>query len=152
VILAIIFLWKNEESLPPSDGTTFYRMNEETFPDWIAAVRWNERSQFEEFDLNALRPGDRLWIWTDNTVYAFEMHEGREATLKTNRPDRPSGRVRINGCAIGVSSSIKPDCIFFGGNLEFIDVEGGTVSTTTPIRAMRLAQIDRSNFDGQRLT
>ena len=42
------------------------------------------------------------------TAYTFAMLGRDDAMLTTNRPDRPTGKVRINGCTFGASSSIKP--------------------------------------------
>lgn len=73
----------------------------------------------DQFDLGQLAPGDKLKVVTQHTDYVFTVVEGRDADLECSRADRPSGRVRIMGCTFGHSSSIKPDDLFCGGNLEF---------------------------------
>jgi len=107
-----------------------------TAPDWLAAVAGILRDAGDEFGLAQLRAGDVLRIETGHTVYVLRMVEGREAELATGRADRPSGRVRIQGCTFGDSSSIKPDSLFCGGNLEFTFDEGRMVHRTTSIRAI----------------
>lgn len=89
-----------------------------------------------EIDLRELLPGDRLRIITLNTTYDLLITEGRTAHLQTERDDRPSGPVRINGCTFGLSSTIKPDALFSGGSLEFTFDDGRMRHTTTAIREM----------------
>lgn len=93
-----------------------------------------------EIDLSTTKPGDRLIVITEHTVYTLVIHENRTANLMTNRADRPSGRVVINGCTFGGSSTIKPDHLFCGGNLEFAHGQLRETYTTTKIRALQLVQ------------
>jgi hypothetical protein len=104
--------------------------------DWLEALH-DRQNGGGEFDLTQLQPGDLLWVVTRRTVYRLMLLEGRDALLETSRADRPSGRVRIMGCAFGGSSSIKPDRLFCGGSLEFTFHGGNMVHTTTAIRAIR---------------
>jgi hypothetical protein len=113
-------------------------------PDWEAFLRKHVREGLPEIELASLKPGDRLLVLTEHTAYTLLMHDNSEADMTTNRADRPSGRVRINGCTFGASSTIKPDYIFCGGNLEFVHGDKSEVTTTTTIRALQLAQAERS--------
>jgi hypothetical protein len=115
--------------------------------DWEGFLRRQAADATTELDLSGLRPGDHLLVLTRNTAYAFTLGDGTEATLTTNRPDRPTGRVRINGCTFGASSSIKPDHVFCGGNLEFVHPESHEVYTTTAIMALQIVRSDKPNPD-----
>jgi len=108
--------------------------------DWEAFLREHEGAGVAELDLGTVKPGDRLLVLTEHTAYTLEMRADRHAELTTNRKDRPSGRVRIHGCTFGASSSIKPDHLFCGGNLEFAHGEKHEIYTTTRIRALQLTQ------------
>lgn len=94
-----------------------------------------------EIELPQLLSGDRLRVVTTNTTYDFLIINGRKAELTTGRADRPSGIVRINGCTFGLSSTIKPDTLFSGGNLEFIFDDGRMTHTTTAIRELHWLRI-----------
>lgn len=104
--------------------------------DWMRIVKRHAADPPPEIILAELQPGDRVRVVTINTTYDFLIVEGREAELTTERADRPSGRVRINGCTFGLSSTIKPDAIFSGGSLEFIFEDGRMMHTTTAIREL----------------
>ena len=94
----------------------------------------------DEFDLGQLAAGDELLVTTRHTDYRFKIIADRVAELDCSRPDRPHARVKIMGCTFGNSSSIKPDYLFCGGNLEFTyEIEGRRmVHTTTAIKAIYL--------------
>jgi hypothetical protein len=79
-----------------------------------------------------------LKVVTQHTDYLFGIVDGRDADLECSRADRPSGRVKIMGCTFGKSSSIKPDYLFCGGNLEFTyELDGvAMVHKTTAIKAI----------------
>ena len=111
-------------------------------PDWEAFLRAREAASVPEIVLTSLQPNDRLLLLTERTAYTFVMRGPNEADVTSNRTDRPSGRVIIRGCTFGASSSIKPDHIFCGGNLEFTHGEPPKVTTTTTIRALQLIQAD----------
>lgn len=111
-------------------------------PDWEAFLHQHEAAGLPEIEFSILKPGDRLLVLTEHTAYTLVMGEEGEADLTTNRSDRPSGRVLIRGCTFGASSSIKPNHLFCGGNLEFSHGEKGEITTTTAIRALQLAQAD----------
>ncbi len=111
-------------------------------PDWEAFIRRHQAAGIVEIDLTTLRPGDTLVVVTTHTAYTLRMLENFEALLTTNRPDRPCGRVRINGCTFGTSSTIKLEHLFCGGNLEFVHGDGHQISTTTEIKALQLVQAD----------
>jgi hypothetical protein len=109
-------------------------------PDWESFLRQNEAAGIPELDLTSVKPGDRLLVLTGHTAYTLVMGEDRMAKLTTNREDRPSGTVVIRGCTFGASSTIKPDHLFCGGNLEFAHGEKPEIYTTTRIRALQLMQ------------
>ena len=92
----------------------------------------------DHFDLQELAPGDELKVVTTHTEYAFKIVEGRIADLACSRFDRPHARVKIMGCTFGQSSSIKPDHLFCGGNLELTyELDGlPMVHKTTAIKAI----------------
>lgn len=110
--------------------------------DWEEFIRRHQAAGIVELDLTTLRPGDTLHVITTQTAYTFKMLESSEAMMTASRADRPSGRVRINGGTFGASSSIKPDHLFCGGNLEFTHRDGHETTTTTTIRALQLVQSD----------
>lgn len=106
--------------------------------DWLAVLQKHAEDGAAEFDLRELLPGDQLRVVTKNTTYDLVLEENRFARLSTNRPNRPSGLVRMMGCTFGLSSSIKPDHLFCGGSMEFTFDEGEMVHNTSPIQAMYL--------------
>ena len=109
-------------------------------PDWETFLQAAEKSSLPEIKLGNLKPGDRLSVLTVNTCYIFQIISPSRAQLSTNRTDRPAGPVQLNGCTFGASATIKPDCVFCGGNLEFIVQNQQTIYTTTEIRALQLSQ------------
>jgi hypothetical protein len=106
--------------------------------DWLQFLRSHDAG--EELDLESLHRGDLLVVETGHTRYNLRILQGREAELRTNREDRPSGRVIIQGCTFGDSSSIKPNALFCGGNLEFTYEQGRMVHKTSMIRIIRTAR------------
>lgn len=108
--------------------------------DWLDHLKNHAQSAGEELDLEALQPGDLLQVITLHTTYAFKILQGRDAELATDRPDRPSGPVRIQGCTFGASTTIKPGHLFCGGNLEFQYQNGERIQTTTAIKEIRLVR------------
>ena len=86
--------------------------------------------------LAVLCAGDSLQVVTRNTTYTFQMLGPRDAVLSTNRKDRPAGPARLRGCTIGRSSSISPDHLFCGGNLEFLFNSTKKIHRTTEISAI----------------
>jgi hypothetical protein len=94
----------------------------------------------DHLELGQLAPGDELTVLTTHTEYLFKIIEDRIADLTCSRFDRPHARVKIIGCTFGQSSSIKPDHLFCGGNLEFTYELDGVPMThkTTAIKAIEL--------------
>jgi hypothetical protein len=86
--------------------------------DWLHYVKSTKGRLGDELDLSQLNPGDLLKVVTRNSEYLLAIVKGRDAILTCEQPGRPAGRVRIMGCTFGRSSSIKPDHLFCGGNLE----------------------------------
>jgi serine/threonine protein kinase/TPR repeat protein len=111
----------------------------EAIPDGFKIIAEVTDPNAAEFDLNQLLPLDRLDVTTKRTHYKFTIVSGRDADLETNRTSRPAGRVRITGCTFGNSTAIKPDHLFYGGNLEFTYEREGTRRThlTTSITTLR---------------
>ena len=111
----------------------------ETTPDWLKIISERTDQNAAEIHLDQLLPKDRLIVTTTHTHYGFTIIFGRKANLETNRTDRPSGFVLLMGCTFGDSSSIKPDHLFCGGNLEFTYERDGKRQThlTTAITALR---------------
>lgn len=108
--------------------------------DWVQYLKSNEGKLGDELELSQLQAGDVLKIATLNSEYFLTIVKGRDATLVCPQPGRPSGPVSIRGCTFGLSSSIKPDHLFCGGNLELgYQVDGVLMThTTTAIKEIRL--------------
>ena len=104
----------------------------------ISFLKATEEKIGDEFDLNQLASGDELIVTTRHTDYGFKIISDRLADLSCSRADRPRAQVKIMGCTFGNSSSIKPDHLFCGGNLEFTyEIEGRRmVHKTTAIKAI----------------
>lgn len=105
-------------------------------PDWLQILKGHSAAGSDEINLEDLRPGDRLRVVTNHTCYDLLLENGRSAILSTNRPDRPEGRIQIMGCTFGCSSTIKPNQIFCGGNLEFTFENGHLTHLTTTVREL----------------
>ncbi len=116
------------------------RTDSTPIPDWESFLRQHEKDSLTELELATLRLGDRVLVLTKQTAYMLVVRSSTEAVLTTNRADRPSGIITINGCTFGASSSIKPGHLFCGGNLEFRSNDTRTVYTTTEIRAIQVIQ------------
>jgi hypothetical protein len=110
--------------------------------DWVQYLRSNEGKLGAELELAELQTGDVLRITTLNSEYLLTIANGRDATLVCPQPGRPNGPVSIRGCTFGLSSSIKPDHLFCGGNLE-LGYEAGGVSMTHTTTAIREIQLTR---------
>lgn len=108
--------------------------------DWVQYLRSNEGKLGDELELSQLQPGDLLRIVTLNSEYFLTIVDGRAATLVCPQPGRPAGPVSIMGCTFGLSSSIKPDHLFCGGNLELnYQLDGAAMThTTTTIKEIHL--------------
>lgn len=108
--------------------------------DWLSHLQEHSAIERAEFDIRELRAGDVLRVSTLNTLYTLRLQEERYADLETDRPNRPGGRVKIMGCTFGLSSTISPDHLFCGGNLEFTFVldDQRMIHTTSEIRKLQL--------------
>jgi len=113
--------------------------------DWVQYLKSNEGKLGDELELSQLQPGDLLRIVTLNSEYFLTIVKGREAILVCPQPGRPAGTVSIMGCTFGLSSSIKPDHLFCGGNLELsYQLEGVSMThTTTAIKEIDLQRKKR---------
>jgi hypothetical protein len=110
-------------------------------PDMLAFLQTSEKWVGDELDLNQLQIGDRLLVRTRNTNYLFAMTGEHTAELSSDRTDRPSGPVQIQGCVFGRSRMIKPGHLFCGGGLEITFDEGRQAFTTTPISAIQMIKV-----------
>jgi hypothetical protein len=113
--------------------------------DWVQYLKSTEGKLGEELELSQLQPGDLLRIVTLHSEYFLTIVKGREATLVCPQPGRPAGAVSIMGCTFGQSSSIKPDHLFCGGNLELsYQLKGMSMThTTTAIKEIHLRRQKR---------
>ena len=111
--------------------------------DWVQYLRSNEGNLGDELELSQLESGDVLRIVTVNSEYFLTIVKGREANLVCAQPGRPEGSVSIMGCTFGLSSSIKPEHLFCGGNLELSYQRQGKsmTHTTTAIREIHLRRV-----------
>jgi hypothetical protein len=112
-------------------------------PDYLKALEAVNGAAGDEFDLTQLQPNDRLRIVTDKTIYTFRIVDPvmRDAVVESNRPESSYGPCRIMGCTMGLSSSIKPNHLFCGGNLEFTHKAGERTRTTTAIRVIEWLRV-----------
>jgi hypothetical protein len=106
--------------------------------DWTSFIQSLPTAFQKELDLTAVVPGDHVLIKTRNALYLFTCKGPDLAELCTNNPKAPSGPVRIMGCSFGLSSSIRPDALFCGGNLEFTYQQGNKTWTTSEIDEIHL--------------
>jgi hypothetical protein len=108
--------------------------------DFIGYLKSAADKLGDELDLSQLAAGDELKVVTSHTEYLFKIMENCFAIASCARFDRPAGRVRLMGCTLGNSSSIKPDHLFCGGNLEFTYHFDGRsmIHRTTAIKAIYL--------------
>jgi len=110
--------------------------------DWIAFLKESGEKVQEELALNELEQGEAFSATTLNSIYFMRMldREKRTADLVTNIAGRPQGEIIVNGCTWGRSSSIRPDHLFVGGNLEFSFIDESTglqmTHTTSDIREL----------------
>lgn len=110
------------------------------FVDWLSCLREHSESGAAELDLSDLRAGDILRVGTLNTLYTLRVLDAdRNADMQTDRADRPAGQVRIVGCTFGLSSTIRPNHLFCGGNLELTFIQDGVrmTHTTSSIRTLQ---------------
>ena len=115
-------------------------MHEPDAPDIVAFLQAAGKWMGDELELGQLVAGDRLLVRTHNTRYLFLMTGTHTALLTTDRPDRPSGHVQIQGCVFGQSRMIKPGHLFCGGGMEVLLTAGGVTFTTAPIKAIQLVK------------
>ena len=113
---------------------------DEPVTDWLDFLRRADHG--EKIDLNDLSDGDVLLVQTSNTCYRLVLTDARErwVEVEPNRPDRLRGRMRLMGCTYGMSSTIAPDALFCGGNLELrqITEDHDLTHSTSAIRKVML--------------
>jgi hypothetical protein len=109
------------------------------FVDWLTHLQQHASDDHAELDLTELQTGDVLRVGTLNTLYTLRLLDDRFADLETDRPNRPLGRVKIMGCTFGLSTTISPDHLFCGGNLELNFYRDGLrmIHTTSAIRRLQ---------------
>jgi len=113
--------------------------------DWDSFLKSLPESSQKELELAAIAPGDRVLIKTRNTHYLFTWQSDDSAELRANNRKAPCGQVRIMGCSFGLSSSIRPDALFCGGNLEFTHSKGERTWTTSAIEEIYLLHRSRKS-------
>jgi hypothetical protein len=106
--------------------------------DWKAFLEAHPGDARDELPLARIAPGDRVLIKTRNTHYLFAWQGADLAVLRASSSKAPAGPVRIMGCSFGMSSSIRPDALFCGGNLEFTHSNGERTWTTSEIEEIHL--------------
>ena len=116
----------------------FESRNEGRNEDWTSLIQSLPTRFQKELILEDVVPGDNILIKTKNTLYLFTWANMDGAELRTDSPRGPSGTVRIMGCSFGLSSSIRPDALFCGGNLEFTYQNGEKTWTTSEIDEIHL--------------
>jgi len=115
-------------------------MDRPYIPDIVAFLQATKKWIGDELDLGQLQTGDRLLVRTRNTHYLLVMTGPDTAQLTSDRADRPSGPVQIQGCVFGRSRMIKPGHLFCGGGLEIVFDDGRQIFTTTAIEAIQLVK------------
>ena len=113
--------------------------------DIVAFLQAAEKWVGDELDLGQVQVKDRVLVKTQNTSYLLEMTGPHTAYLVTDRPDRPDGAVRVEGCAFGRSHMIKPRHLFCGGSMEFKVEQNQQTYTTSPIEALQWISRSRPN-------
>ena len=89
-------------------------------------------------DLTTMKAGDRVIVETKNTRYELAWQPDGTVELTTNRPNRPYGQVRIDGCVFGQAGSVMPGVLFCGGYLEYYSDRGHRRHRTTSICGLTL--------------
>ncbi len=105
--------------------------------DIVAFLQAAEKWVGDELDLEQVQADDRVLVRTQNTSYLLHMTGPHTARLVTDRPDRPDGAIRVEGCAFGRSRMIKPHHLFCGGSMEFKVEHNQQTYTTSPIEALQ---------------
>ena len=114
--------------------------------DWVSFIQSLPPSFQKELDLETVAPGDRVLVKTRNTLYLFTWKGPDQAELFTNKGNAPRGPVKIMGCSFGLSSSIRPNALFCGGNLELTYQKGEKTWTTSEIDEIYLLRLSDKNF------
>jgi hypothetical protein len=112
-------------------------MDQNSSSDIVAFLKVAQKWVGDELDMTQLKAGDRLLVRTRNTNYLFLMTGPETAKLTVDRPDRPGGLVRIQGCIFGRSKMIKPGHLFCGGGLEFTTEEDRQTYMTSAITELQ---------------
>ena len=108
--------------------------------DWSTFVHSLTEPTCNELDLRRMAEGDSVVVKTRNTLYLLEWKTADSVELRTNSASAPSGPVRIMGCTFGLSSSIRPDFLTCGSNLEVTYNDGHRTWTTSPIEEIHHLQ------------
>ena len=113
--------------------------------DWLKFLK--EADFGDRLDVSSLKAGDVILVATEHTHYRLEVTDARELMVKvsSDRPDRPDREMRLMGCTIGASSSISPDSLFCGGNLEMNWNEDGELHTFTTTSIQKLGLIQKES-------
>ena len=120
--------------LPADDGSS---------DDWLY---WLGQADFgDKLDLSILQMGDALLVESHNSRYQLVCEDAAERwfDVRCNQAQRPQGWMRLMGCTVGQSSSISPDALFCGGNLELrqtLSENETLIHRTSTIRKIGLRQ------------
>lgn len=111
--------------------------------DWLEEIA--RYSAMESIDLKSLREDDQILVTTCNSQYHLTVLESVErlVKMKSSRENAPEGSMTLMGCALGQSSSLSPDSLFCGGNLElnFRSQSGELMThTTSQIKEIKILQ------------
>ena len=101
--------------------------------DWKSFVQSLAKDSLPEVELRKMKSGDCVLLKTRNTFYLLEWKTDDLVELRSNKAKAPSGPVQIMGCTFGQSSSIRPDLLTCGANLELTYNNGHRTWTTSVI-------------------
>jgi hypothetical protein len=108
--------------------------------DWSSFVHSFSEPSCNELDLRRIKAGDCVVVKTRNTLYLLEWKTSDAVELRSNNPATPTGPVRVMGCTFGLSTSIRPDFLACGNNLELTYNDGHRTWTTSPIEEIHHLQ------------
>lgn len=112
-------------------------------PDWLAYLRNTDFG--DKIDLRDLKAGDIILVATEHSNYRMQVTDAKDLRvhLRSDRPDRPKREMRLMGCTLGASSTISPDHLFCGGNLELNWLEGRQLHTFATTTITKLALVKK---------
>jgi hypothetical protein len=112
--------------------------------DWDSLIRSISKESSIELDLRWMGPNDRVVVKTQNSIYLLTWLQDGTVEICSNREKGPQGLVQIMGTTFGLSSSIRPDVISCGANLELNYNNGDKTWTTSTVTEIHHLRLDRS--------